>query len=97
MTDISLLILSVGVSISVVIFSLSHSYRIFHELTGKKTRDPNPAPDNHSKNSDQDFLIRQLEEFQSQRFAKPMSVHSERTRMIAQRIRKEEEDKKNAN
>ena len=98
MTDISLLILSVGVSMSVIVFSLSHAYRVFHELTTKKTKDVNHTPESQHKKDDQDLLIRQLEEFQSQRFAKPMNVHSERTRMIAQRIRMEEEaKKKNAN
>lgn len=98
MINIALLVLSIGVSISVVVFTISHSYRILHDLSKKKAPDPTNPVSGIPKKDDQDLLLQQLEEFQRQRFGKPMNVHSERTRMIAQRIRMEEgAKKKNAN
>lgn len=89
MIDLSLLILSIGVTTALVFFSVSSSYRIISEtlLKRKSPSEKKRAPEE----DDQDRLMKKLEEYQRQTYARPFDVQSERTRMIADRIRREKE------
>jgi len=86
--DLSLLILSIGISSSLLFFSLSYMFKVFNESKIKKgTQQKQNA--NHHQHHEQDKLVQQLEKYQSEIFGRSLVHPSERTRMIAARIREE--------
>jgi len=88
-TDISLLILSIGISSALLFFSASYTYRVFSEIKIRKSALERGSDHQHHHHVDHDKLTQKLEKYQSETFGRSMIHPSERTRMIAARIREE--------
>ena len=89
MNEFSFLILSIGFCISLLFFSASYSYKIFSEIKIKKSSLERNNESYHNHNIEADKLTQKLEKYQSETFGRSLSHPSERTRMIAARIREE--------
>lgn len=88
MIDLSLLILSIGFSSAFLFFSAAYSYKVFSEVRLKKNS-LERSGEHHHHHGESDKLTQKLEKYQSETFGRSMMHPSERTRMIAERIRKE--------
>ena len=91
MIDLAFLILSGGITFSLLFFSTFYCYKIFSEVKFKKSAlEKNyEIQSHHIHHQEQDKLTQKLEKYQSESFGRSLVHPSERTRMIAARIREE--------
>ena len=88
MNELSFLIISIGFASALLFFSTSYSYKVFSEVKIRKNSSERNV-DHHNHHVDVDKLTQKLEKYQSETFGRSLSHPSERTRMIAARIREE--------
>lgn len=92
MIDLSVLILSSGICFALLFFSISYTYKIFSEIRLKKSaleKHNETHYAQHHHHHEHDKLTQKLEKYQSESFGRSLVHPSERTRMIAARIREE--------